>query len=214
MTDPQLTDEQPDNLTEVLTAVFRQFETKTARDGLIQRAAFYGPILPDGEQDVWPCPVSAAPAWVSVSERLPDLDVPVLARRRGNPHIWAMARDSDSGCDEGWVWVQHHMGALDRRDSYEWSDDYDVIEWAPMSPALPQQSAAALSEHWGVLDECQMLTYTAPDKRMCQEHVNDAINEHGIKEAAQWVIRPIFVGAPPLPQPEDNAAGEFVEADE
>lgn len=44
-------------------------------------------------------------------------------------------------------------------------------------------------EVWVVLDEKSQPHHVAGWPEACQEHINDAISEHDIAEAAQWVVR-------------------------
>lgn len=36
------------------------------------------------------------------------------------------------------------------------------------------------------------LEHGAPWREAAHEHINDAINEYGIEEAAQWIVRPVI----------------------
>ncbi len=45
------------------------------------------------------------------------------------------------------------------------------------------------------------LEHAAAWKEAAHEHINDAIAEHGIEEAASWVVRPAYVAAPVAQQP-------------
>ena len=46
------------------------------------------------------------------------------------------------------------------------------------------------------------LEHAAAWEEAAHEHVNDAITEHGIEEAASWVVRPAYVAAPVAQQPQ------------
>lgn len=46
------------------------------------------------------------------------------------------------------------------------------------------------------------LEHAAAWKEAAHEHINDAITEHGIEEAASWVVRPAYVAAPVAQQPQ------------
>lgn len=50
------------------------------------------------------------------------------------------------------------------------------------------------------------------------EHINDAITEHGIEEAASWVVRPAYVAAPvaqhPQTEPDDETLKERDDAED
>ena len=57
---------------------------------------------------------------------------------------------------------------------------------------------------WIVLDEDRVPIMCAPAKQMCNDHINEAINDFDIAEAAKWVIREAFTHpAPPDPWRED-----------
>lgn len=42
---------------------------------------------------------------------------------------------------------------------------------------------------WVVIDEDGEPCYCASWPEACHEHINDAINEHDLKEAAKWLVR-------------------------
>ena len=44
-------------------------------------------------------------------------------------------------------------------------------------------------EWWVVVDETGLPAFITIDRQMAQDHINDALQEHGIKEAAKWVVR-------------------------
>lgn len=48
-------------------------------------------------------------------------------------------------------------------------------------------------------DGTSSLEYAAPWQEAAHEHINDAITEHGIEDAASWVVRPAYLAAPPAP---------------
>ena len=52
---------------------------------------------------------------------------------------------------------------------------------------------------WLVLDEDLVPIMCAPAKQMCNDHINDAINDFDIAEASKWVVRKAF--AHPAPPP-------------
>jgi hypothetical protein len=87
------------------------------------RPLYLAPTIPDG--------------WISVEDRLPELDVPVLAFYHGG--IGAVFRGEG---DDGWLLSAHHMGLLDDLDSYECDDNYEVTHWMP----LPAPPLAAVKE--------------------------------------------------------------------
>ena len=67
--------------------------------------------------------------WISVEEKLPEIDTPILAAVGKN--IYALARVE---YDEGWLWG---IGCNDLSDArnYEADDDYQPTHWMPL--ALP-----------------------------------------------------------------------------
>jgi hypothetical protein len=69
--------------------------------------------------------------WISVDDRLPDFEVPVLGVI--GESIYPVCRYDDS---DGWLWGCLHIGALDDVMSYECDDDYQVTHWMPL-PAAP-----------------------------------------------------------------------------
>ena len=48
---------------------------------------------------------------------------------------------------------------------------------------------------WLVLDKDGSLVHAAAYRESAHEHINDAINEYGIREAARWVVRPAYIHA-------------------
>lgn len=82
------------------------------------------------------------PQWVSVDERLPDIDVPVWLYEPGRG-AWVGCR-SDSG--EGWLWGNTYGNHSLRADGswsawgHEVDDDYRPTFWQPL-PALPPAPA-------------------------------------------------------------------------
>lgn len=71
--------------------------------------------------------------WISVEERLPEIDTPVLAVVGKN--IYALARVE---YDEGWLWG---IGCNDLGDvrNYEADDDYQPTYWMPLAiPPAPE----------------------------------------------------------------------------
>lgn len=90
--------------------------------------------------------LAAVEGWVSVDDRLPDLDVPVWACGP-NDHPFIGARVFD--CD-GWLWGKCYSvpcvdsdGKWDCEDC-EVDDDYAVTRWRPLPPppaAMTKESA-------------------------------------------------------------------------
>jgi hypothetical protein len=81
--------------------------------------------------------------------------------------------------------------------------------------ALEAKPAPAEPVAWLVLDESGALVHAAAYRESAHEHINDAINEHGITEAARWVVRPAFAAAPAPWVPTDAellAEAEFTES--
>lgn len=79
----------------------------------------------------------AAPKWIATSDRLPDIDVPVLAMINDDPWFYPFCR-VDVG-DDGWLWADYKIGPLNDPASYEADDDYDVVRWMPLPPALKER---------------------------------------------------------------------------
>ena len=75
--------------------------------------------------------------WISVEDRLPDNDTPVLVITAINPNrIFAAMRYEDS---DGWLWGQIHgyNCCLNNPDDYEFDDDYEYTHWQPL-PEPPE----------------------------------------------------------------------------
>lgn len=45
---------------------------------------------------------------------------------------------------------------------------------------------------YGCLEPDGSIEYTAPCASMCQEHINDGINEHGLDDMAKLKVVPIY----------------------
>jgi len=56
---------------------------------------------------------------------------------------------------------------------------------------------AEMKRLWVVIDEDGEPCHSASWPQACHEHINDAINDHGLMEAAQWKVRE-YVPAPAL----------------
>ena len=70
-------------------------------------------------------------------------------------------------------------------------------------------------EWWVVVDETGLPAFITIDRQMAQDHINDALQEHGIKEAAKWVVRRAYAAPQqrePLTewQPIETAPKDFV----
>lgn len=71
--------------------------------------------------------------WISVEERLPEMETPVIAMVGKN--IYALARVD---YDEGWLWAICGCDLSDIRD-YEADDDYQPTHWLPLNiPPAPE----------------------------------------------------------------------------
>ena len=77
--------------------------------------------------------------WISVEDRLPELDTPVIVISKHNPKRIYCAMRYDDG--EFWTWGQMsgYNACLNDTDSYEFDDDYDYIKWMPL-PEPPEQN--------------------------------------------------------------------------
>jgi hypothetical protein len=73
--------------------------------------------------------------WISVEDRLPEFDVPVLVTPKAWPDaVWsAMLFDED----DGYLWAQYTFGPLNDKGSYECDDDYQYTLWMPL-PEPPE----------------------------------------------------------------------------
>lgn len=78
--------------------------------------------------------IESRSSWVSVKERLPEMDVPVLTVQKsgydGKLYVGALCR-TDGG--EGWLWAgatySHDLGD---KSNYEDADDYEPLYWQPL----------------------------------------------------------------------------------
>ena len=75
-----------------------------------------------------------------------------------------------------------------------------------------KQSAPAEPVAWCVFDEDNQPAYVAGWREACHEHINDALQEHDIAEAAKWVVRPLYAVPQPQPQRELLTNGEIYTA--
>jgi hypothetical protein len=97
----------------------------------------YGCLL-----DIW---ASLMSEWISVEDRLPEEDVPVLvvSKSTGAQYITtAMIFFEDDGENSGWVWAQlcatYNPNLLDKGE-YEFDDDYNYTHWMPLHQPPMQQ---------------------------------------------------------------------------
>lgn len=60
----------------------------------------------------------------------------------------------------------------------------------PASGTSEQQAGEAVA--WHVVDADGQLMHAAGWKEAAHEHINDALNEYGIAEAAKWRVIPVF----------------------
>jgi len=71
--------------------------------------------------------------WISVEDRLPEMETPVVALVGKN--VYALARVD---YDEGWLWAICGCDLSDIRD-YEADDDYQPTYWMPLAiPPAPE----------------------------------------------------------------------------
>lgn len=70
----------------------------------------------------------------------------------------------------------------------------EVATWLSANPPKIEMATPAPAEPsaWLVLDKDGTLIHAAAWREAAHEHINDAINEHGVSEAARWVVRPAF----------------------
>ena len=75
-----------------------------------------------------------------------------------------------------------------------------------LEKALEAEQAQAVEPvAWIVLDEDKVPIMCAPARQMCNDHINDAINDFDIAEASKWVVRKFVQtpSPPPLVEPKD-----------
>jgi hypothetical protein len=74
------------------------------------------------------------PKWVSVEERLPEYDTPVLVVTKTYPDQLGAAILRWEA--EGWYWEEYSGIGMDFRDpaNYERDDDYGYTHWQPLPP--------------------------------------------------------------------------------
>lgn len=82
----------------------------------------------------------------------------------------------------------------------------DWSEYTALEKAL-EAAQAVEPVAWLVLDEDRVPIMCAPAKQMCNDHINDAINDFDITEASKWVVREAFTH--PAPPPYDQQALEL-----
>ncbi len=71
--------------------------------------------------------------WISVEDRLPDLETPVLVTTIG-----AIYTAMVTHVDEGWYWAvqDSHSPMLNDPDSYVVDDEYQFTYWQPLPEPL------------------------------------------------------------------------------
>lgn len=74
-----------------------------------------------------------------------------------------------------------------------------AIERAIIAELSARQEPVA----WLVLDRNGYVMHAASWEQAAHDHINDAINEHDLKEAADWIVRPCYT-TPPLPEAPDT----------
>jgi hypothetical protein len=100
--------------------------------------------------------------------------------------------------------------------AFSWGDmnagEASAINQARQALAAFEAQAATAAEPvaWLVLDKDGSLVHAAAYRHAAHEHINDAINEHGITEAARWVVRPAY--AAPVTQAEPMTWEQVVKA--
>ncbi len=78
-------------------------------------------------------------SWVSIKDRLPEYDVPVLVVSKDYP--------KDVTCatlvyEDGWLWAQYAgYGCLSDNKCYEIDDDYQYTHWMPL-PTPPKEDVS------------------------------------------------------------------------
>ena len=72
--------------------------------------------------------------WISVEDRWPDLDIPVLVVHAGDPDFLITA--VRTVIDESWYWSQLAWGNFREDCNYECDDEYDYSHWMSL-PSPP-----------------------------------------------------------------------------
>ena len=100
-----------------------------------------------------------------------------------------------------------------RWDTADWKSTKHTAEYVnALRKALADEQAQAVEPvAWLVLDEDRVPIMCAPAKQMCNDHINDAINDFDIAEASKWIIREAF--AHPAPPPAGDSASLIRRAD-
>ena len=117
-------------------------------------------------------------------------------------HCWKVEGDWDGkqykhDCEDG-EFV--HGGAMNTRRLWAaWRDRGAVAR------VLAEQAQGVEPVAWIVLDEDKVPIMCAPARQMCNDHINDAINDFDIAEASKWVVRKFVQtpSPPPLVEPKD-----------
>lgn len=79
--------------------------------------------------------------------------------------------------------------------------------------ARAAQAQRAEPVAWLVFDEEGLPAYACAWREAAHDHINDALQEYGIEEAARWTVRPVYAAPPPAPQPmapmlQEQASGD------
>ena len=107
-----------------------------------------------------------------------------------------------------------HGGAMNTRRLWAaWRDR------GALARVLAEQAQEVEPVAWIVLDEDKVPIMCAPARQMCNDHINDAINDFDIAEASKWVVRKAFTHPAPPPAkaqqvavPYDQQAMELCDA--
>jgi len=67
--------------------------------------------------------------------------------------------------------------------------------------AIVEQMMQAEPVAWIVFDEYGIPVHSTVHPKMAQDHINDALQEHDIQEAAKWVVRPVYAAPQAVPDP-------------
>jgi hypothetical protein len=71
--------------------------------------------------------------WIPVSERLPEMELPVLVVSKVWPDRIYVAMRGDTG--DGWLWYQgQSWGCLNDPADFDADDDYQYSHWMPLPP--------------------------------------------------------------------------------
>jgi hypothetical protein len=75
-------------------------------------------------------------SWISVKDRFPDFDIPVLVYFLKSKSMMCGMR---SYTGDGWLWsIWNGLGDFQDKSEFECDDDYPITHWMPL-PEPPKQ---------------------------------------------------------------------------